>query len=355
MSRIEISGLSVAYGQEPVLHDIDLDVSDGTVLTLLGASGSGKTTLLRTVAGFLDPSAGSVRAGDRMLVEASGRSVPPEQRNLAMVFQHHAVWPHLSVLDNVAYPLRRRKVPRGQQAARIDHALDVVGLSDLATRRPETLSGGQRQRVALARAIVARPEALLLDEALSALDEPLRAALRLTLRQLVDQEGMTIIQVTHDRDEALALADRIAVLDGGRLAQVGTPAELVDAPGSAAVAIFLHDATVVSGTVGPDGAFHGADGALSLPAEVLATPAGRVRGQAQLALLPQGLRVCAPGQGTGLSGTVQATLYGRVETTVVMHWLGHQVRALTDAAHPVVPSVGDEIGVRLTHAAVYPG
>lgn len=348
MSRIGISGLAAAYDGTPVLHDIDLDVPDGTVLTLLGASGSGKTTLLRAVAGFLEPTAGSVRAGDRLLVEAGRTSVPPEKRNLSMVFQHHAVWPHLSVAANVAYPLQRRRVARAERSQRIEHALDVVGLTELADRRPDTLSGGQRQRVALARAIVARPEALLLDEALSALDEPLRAALRLTIRGLVDGEGLTVIQVTHDRDEALALADRIAVLDGGRLAQVGTPAELVEAPSSPEVARFLHDAALVEGAVTADGGFEG--GGLRLPADRLAFPAGPVRGPARLALLPQSLHAVAPGRGAG-TATVETSLYGRTGTTVVCRWLGRQVR-LTGGPDPVHP--GDEVGVEVTSAAVYP-
>lgn len=362
MSRIAIEGLCAAYGRVPVLHDVDLEVPDGTVLTLLGPSGSGKTSLLRAVAGFLDPASGSVRAGDRVLVGEGQRPVPPEDRNLAMVFQHHAVWPHMTVEQNVAYPLKRRKVGRSERRERIGHALEVVGLTEYAGRRPDTLSGGQRQRVALARAIVARPEALLLDEALSALDEPLRAALRLTLRQLVDAEGLTVIQVTHDRDEALALADRIAVLHDGRVAQVGSPAELVDAPASAEVARFLHDATVLAGEVDASGAFRGADGQPVVGADRLTRPAGQVRGPAALALLPQGLQVCAPDAGDGPPAVVEAVLYGRAGSTVVCRWLGRQVRALatgdqTEAdgsAAPAPRHTGQQVGLRVRHAAVYP-
>ncbi|GAA1134837.1 ABC transporter ATP-binding protein [Ornithinicoccus hortensis] len=356
MSRIAIEGLSAAYGRVPVLHDIDLEVPDGTVLTLLGPSGSGKTSLLRTVAGFLDPVSGTVRAGDRVLVGGGQRPVPPEDRNLAMVFQHHAVWPHMTVGQNVAYPLKRRKVGRAERRERIEHALEVVGLTAYADRRPDTLSGGQRQRVALARAIVARPEALLLDEALSALDEPLRAALRLTLRQLVDTEGLTVIQVTHDRDEALALADRIAVLHDGRVAQVGSPSELVDAPASASVATFLHDAALLDGQVSADGTFADTTGTLTVSPDRQTAPAGPVRGPATLALLPQGLEVCAPGTGDGPPAVVEAVLYGRSGSTVVCRWLGQQVRALTStdpsADHPVAP--GQDVGLRIRHAAVYP-
>lgn len=354
MSHLRIRGLTAAYDGVPVLHDVSLDVPHGTVLTLLGASGSGKTTLLRTIAGFLDPVTGSVHADGVPLVEADGRSLPPERRNLAMVFQHHAVWPHLSVADNVAYPLRRRRVARAERDARVRHALDVVELADLAGRSPDTLSGGQRQRVALARAIVAEPQALLLDEALSALDEPLRAALRLTLRRLVDTESLTMVQVTHDRDEALALADRIAVLDQGRIAQVGSPADLMESPATPAVARFLHDAAVVDGVLGSDGTFT-APG-LTLPPRLLTHPTSATSspGPARVALLPTHLEVAEAGQGE-VDAVVETSLYGRSGTTTVVRWQGRQVRISGSHGDPGRVSPGTRIGVRVQSAALYPG
>lgn len=367
MSAIGIEQVRLGYDRAVVLDGISLDVPDGTVLTLVGPSGSGKTTLLRAVAGFLRPQAGRITSGNRVLV-GPGTDVPPERRSLAMVFQHHAVWPHLSVADNVAYPLRRQRVATAERRTRVREALEVVGLADLADRRPPTLSGGQRQRVALARAIVARPAALLLDEALSSLDEPLRASLRLTLRELAQDQGLTMIHVTHDRDEALALADRIAVLDRGRVAQVGPPQDIVDSPATPAVARFLHDAVLLTGRMGPGG-FHADEGGAYLPRASLSLPAGEVSGPATVALLPQGTAVLAGadtgpgGSGSDVSGsadtgpgllvpaTVRASLYGRTSTSVVCEWQGRQVGAHSEG---VPPRPGQTVRLRVDHAVVYP-
>ncbi|MGO1181819.1 MAG: ABC transporter ATP-binding protein [Micrococcaceae bacterium] len=251
MATISLSQLTHRYTNGHVgLHDIDLAVAEGEFVALVGPSGSGKTTLLRTIAGFLRPSSGTIRIGERTVVaEDKGAWIPPEHRRLGMVFQDHAVWPHLTVQDNVAYPLRRARVPRRDITARVDAVISQVGLSDYARRKPGQLSGGQRQRVALARAIVARPQALLLDEALSALDEPLRARLRREIKRLTREENLTTVHVTHDRAEALALADRLVVLDRGGIVQIGTPHELLTQPNSSFVASFLTDASVFSGVV----------------------------------------------------------------------------------------------------------
>lgn len=353
MSQVTINAVSVSYGDRRVLDDISLDVPDGAILALLGASGSGKTTLLRSIAGFVDPATGTIRSGERTLVSAEGArtvSVVPEKRNLAMVFQHHAVWPHMSVADNVGYPLRRARVPAEDRRTRIRQALAAVDLADCADRRPDTLSGGQRQRVALARAIVARPAALLLDEPFSAVDEPLRAALRLTLRRLVDTEGLTVILVTHDRDEALALADRIAVLDRGRLAQVGSPRELLERPGSPEVARFLQDATILDGSIDVDGSFHLTDGPLRVPADRID---GGVPGPTRLALLPRGVHIATDSAASGPRAEVEATFFGRTGSTVVCRWLGHRVTVPADAAQVAGLQPGDPVDLRVDHAVAY--
>lgn len=359
MSRVVVDAVSVAIGDRRVLDQVTLDVPDGAIVALLGASGSGKTTLLRSIAGFVDPVAGTIRAGDRVLVSAEGRrpmSIAPEKRNLAMVFQHHAVWPHMSVARNVEYPLRRARIPAAERRVRVRDALAAVELADLADRSPETLSGGQRQRVALARAIVARPNALLLDEAFSAVDEPLRAALHLTLRRLVDAEGLTVILVTHDRDEALALADRVAVLDRGRAAQVGSPQELLERPDSAEVARFLQDATILDGGIDGDGSFRLAEGPLRIPADRID---GGVPGPTRLALLPNGITVApehlAPdAMDGGLRAEVEATFFGRTGGTVVCRWLGHRVAVVVDPPAVAGLRPGDPVELRIDRAIAYP-
>lgn len=268
---IQLSGLGVTFPDGTTgLSDINLSVEPGEFVALVGPSGSGKTTLLRTIAGFIEPTEGTLLIdGDPM------RGVPPEKRHLGMVFQQHAVWPHMNVYENVAYPLRRGGV---FSAERVHEALDMVGLGGFAKRKPASLSGGQRQRVALARAIVADPRVLLLDEALSALDEPLRDSLRRDLVALVKSKGLTTIHVTHDRAEALALADRVVVLSGGKILQVAPPAELLSAPISAEVASFIADATVL-----PSGEW-------VLPSHVTLVPAGagRTDGTLQSVLFERG-------------------------------------------------------------------
>ncbi|PEH83303.1 ABC transporter ATP-binding protein [Burkholderia gladioli] len=212
-------GLRQRFGAHTVLDGIDLDVPAGTTLALLGPSGCGKSTLLKLLAGLLQPDEGAVQFGDQIVAEP-GHCLPPEARELGMVFQDYALWPHLTVAGNVAFPLEMRRVPRAERAAAVAQALERVGLGGLGARRPSALSGGQQQRVALARAIVARPRVLLFDEPLSNLDPPLRASLALEIRELLAQLGTTAVYVTHDRAEADTLAHRIVELAQGRVARV---------------------------------------------------------------------------------------------------------------------------------------
>jgi spermidine/putrescine transport system ATP-binding protein len=229
---------------EDALQALDLDVRDGEFLSLLGPSGSGKTTVLRVVAGFLAPVAGRVRLAGRDVT-----AVPPHRRDVNTVFQHYALFPRLTVRQNVAFGLRRRGVPATQVARRVGAVLELVDLQALAERRPGQLSGGQQQRVALARALVNRPRLVLLDEPMSALDAHLRERMRRELRDLQRATGTTFVLVTHDRSEALSMSDRVAVLAGGRLRQVGTPEALYDSPADAFVAGFLGPADIA--TTGP--------------------------------------------------------------------------------------------------------
>ncbi|MCA8167227.1 ABC transporter ATP-binding protein [Burkholderia gladioli] len=216
---IRLRGLRQRFGAHTVLDGIDLDVPAGTTLALLGPSGCGKSTLLKLLAGLLQPDEGAVQFGDQIVAEP-GHCLPPEARELGMVFQDYALWPHLTVAGNVAFPLEMRRVPRAERAAAVAQALERVGLGGFSARRPSALSGGQQQRVALARAIVARPRVLLFDEPLSNLDPPLRASLALEIRELLAQLGTTAVYVTHDRAEADTLAHRIVELAQGRVARV---------------------------------------------------------------------------------------------------------------------------------------
>ena len=244
MALLEINGIEVRYGRKPVLHDLTLRVENGECLALLGPSGCGKTTTLRAVAGFLKPFRGDVRVGGQSIAGAA-----PNKRNVGIVFQDYALFPHMSVGENVGYGLRMRGTDKSEAAGRVAEALKMVRLEDFAERYPEQLSGGQRQRVALARAIVIRPDVLLLDEPLGALDRKLRDAMQVELKQLQRALGITTIIVTHDQEEALSLSDRVAVMFDGRLEALGTPADVYERPTSLKVMDFIGAVNVIEGSV----------------------------------------------------------------------------------------------------------
>jgi len=251
--RVSLSEVSKQYGTHRALDNVSLEIKPGEFFSLLGPSGCGKTTLLRTLAGLVQPDAGAVRFGDQVVVDCSaGRFVAVEQRNLGMVFQDYALWPHLRVRENVAFPLEARKRPAAQHAAQIEAALQRVELAALRDRFPGELSGGQQQRVALARAIVDGPPLLLFDEPLSNLDASLRDALGREMRRLARSIGATAIYVTHDQAEALSLSDRIAVMRNGRIVQVATPESLMHDPCDPWVAEFMKAGSLIEGVVHED-------------------------------------------------------------------------------------------------------
>ncbi|HZO50245.1 MAG TPA: ABC transporter ATP-binding protein [Gaiellaceae bacterium] len=237
---VSLAGLRKSYGDVRAVDGVDLDIARGEFFTLLGPSGSGKTTTLRLIAGFERPDEGVVRLQGKDVSR-----LPPYDRDVNTVFQDYALFPHMTVQENVEYGLRVRRVPRAERRRRAEEALRTVRLEGFGRRKPGQLSGGQRQRVALARAIVNRPQALLLDEPLGALDLKLREELQLELKQIQQQLGMTFIYVTHDQDEALTMSDRIAVFNGGRIEQVGTPAELYEHPATEFVAGFIGTSNVL--------------------------------------------------------------------------------------------------------------
>jgi len=229
MSSVVLEGLRKSFDGNLVVADVDLVVAEGELVTLLGASGCGKTTVLRLVAGLEEPDAGRITVGDRAVCDAARRAwVPPEERRIGMVFQSYAVWPHMTVFENVVYPLRVAKVPAAERRERTREILELVGLAGLEARRPSQLSGGQQQRVALARGLVMRPDVLLLDEPLSNLDAKLRVRMRRDIRRIQDVTGFTVLYVTHDQEEALEISDRLVIMEAGRIVRVGTRDEVRD-------------------------------------------------------------------------------------------------------------------------------
>jgi putative spermidine/putrescine transport system ATP-binding protein len=241
---LELADLCKRYGNTgpPVVDHINLHIEPGEFITLLGPSGSGKTTTLNMIVGFTEPTSGRIRLGGRDISR-----MPSHKRNFGMVFQNYALFPHLTVAQNVAFPLRERKVPAAETARLVGTALDLVDLTGMDNRRPHELSGGQQQRVALARAVVFSPSVLLLDEPLSALDRKLRQSLQREIKRLHDELGLTFVFVTHDQDEAMTLSDRIAIFESGRIVAVGTPAGLYHRPTTQFVARFLGESNVFAG------------------------------------------------------------------------------------------------------------
>jgi len=242
--KVEAQNIELSFGATKVLRDISLSVEPGEFFALLGPSGSGKSTLLRLIAGFSRQQAGRLLIGGR---DVSG--IPPWKRNVGMVFQNYALWPHMTVAQNVAFGLQERRLPREDVRRKTEAALDLVGLTGFGTRRPNQLSGGQQQRVALARTLAVEPQVLLLDEPLSNLDARLRIQMRRELLRLHKRLGITTIFVTHDQEEALTICDRIAVMDQGVIQQIGTPVELFDRPSNRFVAQFVGSINLFEGAI----------------------------------------------------------------------------------------------------------
>lgn len=253
--KIEIEHLTKRYGAVAAVDDLSLTIGEGEMLVLLGPSGCGKTTTMRSIVGLEEPTAGRIRVGDTVVYDsARGINVPSNRRHMGMVFQSYAIWPHKTVYENVSYPLERQGLARAAIATRVAETLALVGLANYAERGASLLSGGQMQRVALARSIVAQPRVLLLDEPLSNLDAKLRDRLRFELREIQQRLGITAVYVTHDQSEALALADRIAVMRDGKIVQLDTPMAIYSRPANTFVADFLGVGNILPGhVVGTEG------------------------------------------------------------------------------------------------------
>jgi spermidine/putrescine transport system ATP-binding protein len=307
MPLLELRHLIKRFGDVVAVDDISLSIAPGEFLTLLGASGSGKTTTLRMIAGFEPPTGGEI------LMDGKDISpLPPFKRDINTVFQQYALFPHMSVRQNVEYGLRMKRVPKKERGTRVDQALEMVQLAQLGARSPRQLSGGQQQRVALARALVNRPRVLLLDEPLGALDLKLRKGMQLELKHLQTSLGITFVYVTHDQEEALTMSDRIVLMRQGRIAQVGTPRDLYDRPASRYVADFIGETNLLGGIVVES---RNGEAALRIGVDVLRGLSDGVLEtwrEAWLAVRPEAIAVRPPeglGGGNVVSATVKEAVY----------------------------------------------
>jgi len=338
MSAVSIEGLVKRYGAGTAVAGVTLEVQAGEFVALLGPSGCGKTTTLRMVAGFIEPTEGRIHIGGR---DVTG--LPPYRRNTGMVFQSYALFPHMSVAQNVAFGLEMRRVSKADIAVRVRQALERVRLGQYAERMPRELSGGQQQRVALARALVIEPEVLLLDEPLSNLDAKLRQEMRTEIRQLQQSLGLTAVFVTHDQEEALAVADRLIVMNAGRIEQIGSPATVFDKPATRFVADFVGVTNFLPGAVTAAGEFTLRSG------ERVTVPPTAPPGAALLALRPERLRI-TPG-GTGLAGRILFSTYLGITTEHQVELASGDRLVVRQPAEEICPGDGAAVRVHWAPAA----
>jgi len=351
MSSITLAGVTKRFGDTIAVDDVSLTVDDHELLVLLGPSGCGKSTLLRMIAGLEDLTAGEIRIGDRVV-----NDVEPKDRDLAMVFQSYALYPHMTVRANIEFPLRSRKVPKDQRAAQVAEAAEMLDLTDYLDRKPAQLSGGQRQRVALARAVVRRPAAFLMDEPLSNLDAKLRAATRIELVELQRRLEATIVYVTHDQVEAMTMGHRVAILDRGVLQQLGSPQEVYDRPANLFVARFIGTPPMntVHGpleTVGETPVVRiGADG-VGLPGAAAAAAAADGLFEVVLGVRPEHVEIVADATPGTLAATVEVVEHLGHEQHVVCRLGDGQLVTVRQGSHvPAPPAMSAvRLAVRVEH------
>lgn len=313
MVRVELDHVTKQFGTVRAVDDVTLTIEKGELFFLLGPSGCGKTTLLRMVAGFYTPEAGTIRFDDRVMTR-----VPPHKRNTGMVFQNYALWPHMTVSQNVSYGLEVRDFSASERDDRVQEALRTVRMEAYAERKPNQLSGGQQQRIALARALVIEPDAVLLDEPLSNLDAKLRLEMRDEIRRIHETVGVTMIYVTHDQTEALSMADRLAVMQDGKVRQVGPPRTVYTRPANAFVAGFIGETNLIPGTRSKNGS-----NSIETPYGTLVaeTIPDELTGEVTCSVRPEAMTVQKDGEprsGGGLYGTVESVVYlGDTEQYIV--------------------------------------
>ncbi len=352
MTSVRIVKLVKKFGNVVAVDHIDLEIKDGEFMTLLGPSGCGKTTTLRCVAGLEVPTEGEIYLGDKLVsAPAKGIHVPPEKRNIGMVFQNYAVWPHMTVFDNIAYPLKIRKLPKEEIRARVRRVLELVKLEGLENRYPHQLSGGQQQRVALARALVMEPEVLLLDEPLSNLDAKLREEMRFEIKEIQRRVGITVIYVTHDQAEAMAMSDRIAVMNAGKIQQVGTPYEIYRRPANSFVAGFIGLANFIRFK---SVRFSEGRAYVTLPSGALITCAPPVREGSEYVVVvrPSDIELLKELTEGGVEGVIKKVTFLGDVVDYRVEVEGQEVRVETSSYEVLKP--GDKVWLRIKYCVLVP-
>jgi putative spermidine/putrescine transport system ATP-binding protein len=333
--KLHVRAVSKAYGASTVLHPMELKVHSGELLALLGPSGSGKTTLLQIICGLVEPT------GGRLIIDGRDETDnPANKRDVGVVFQNYALFPHLTVRENVSFPLQMRRMPARDLREKVEATLAMVGLAGFGDRFPRELSGGQQQRVALARCFVYQPSLILMDESLSALDRKLRDSMRIEIKRLHRQTGATIIFVTHDQEEALALADRICLMNEGRIEQLGTPEEIYERSRNAFVADFIGVSNVMHGIVSGE-AIQTADGILPLSA----VSDARAGEEGALVIRPEKIALCDAGEAL-VSGRVEESIYGGSETKLLIRLSGGTLMTVRRQAGLPSVAIGERVSLR---------
>ena len=344
MSAVTIKNVSKSFGDNTVLHDFSQVFADGEFVTLLGPSGCGKTTMLRMIAGFEKPTTGEIYVGET-LVSGDKTFLPPEKRNMGMVFQSYAVWPHMNVYDNVAYPLTIKRMNKTDMKKKVEKVLSIVHLGHYAQRYPNQLSGGQQQRVALARALVAEPNLLLLDEPLSNLDAKLRESMRFEIKEIQQSLGIAVVYVTHDQTEAMAMSDRIFLINRGVVQQSGRPDEIYNHPNNQFVADFLGKVEFLKGE-SKDGRIHLLGTDQYLPYD------GEKRGMVEIAIRPENITMSAPGD-AGLKGRVDKRYYLGDSADWRIALGKTNLRVITEGRRFSRFAPGDEVGLYIEEFLVF--
>ncbi len=330
--KMRAEGLSKHYGDTVALHPTDLELHSGELLTLLGPSGSGKTTLLQLISGLVPPTSG------KLYIDGLDRThAPVHQRDIGVVFQNYALFPHLTVYENIAFPLQMRGIDAASMRVQIGDALEMVNMETLLDRYPRELSGGQQQRVALARCLVYRPSLILMDESLSALDRKLRENMQVEIKRIHRETGSTIIFVTHDQEEALALSDRVCLMSTGRIEQIGTPEDIYERPRTTFVADFIGISNKLHGTIA-DNCLATADGRIPL------APPASVSGEATLIVRPEHVRLADPGQGL-VHGQVIERIYGGSGSRVMVRLNSGAVMTVLQAPRGAQCVIGDTVSL----------
>jgi putative spermidine/putrescine transport system ATP-binding protein len=352
-TKLSIRNASKTYGAVTALAEASLELGEGEFLTLLGPSGSGKTTLLMMVAGLVPPTSGEIWIDGRLATYA-----PPDKRDIGIVFQNYALFPHLTVAENIAFPLRMRRMPAAKIATEVARALEIVQLPHVAKRLPRELSGGQQQRIALARCMVYQPSIILMDEPLGALDRQLRDKMQLEIKDLHARLGITVLYVTHDQEEAMAMSDRICLMNNGRIEQLGTPRELYFQPRSVFVAEFLGESNIIEARVaeGGDPALLDAGGLTIRAHATGAAPGAAVK----LVLRPEHLRLLEPGEAADnvAEGRIKETVFVGGVTRCFVALPGGAIlsaKQLTLGGAAPQPGETARLGWSMAHGVVLPG